>query len=632
MIVVQAIDEDDPSEEGNTDLTYTLDDDSNGLFVIDRTSGLISNTMTFDREGDPENEYNVTVRATDKGAPQLSGTTIVTIRIEDANDHKPKFDPLEYRASAPENAYPGYFVTEVNATDGDLGFNALLEFTTVSGNDPYAFFINPTTGVIMVSGELDYESRKIYTLKINVSDQGIPQQTSAELATVYITILDVNDHPPVFVPDEYSISVKEDVAVGTSLLSLVTTDIDVGTETKLWFTVEFGDPADIFNVRPDPNDPSIGILYITAPLDRESVSSYKLEIKAEDADKLFAVCFVTVTVLDVNDNGPHFVPPLYLGSIVEKVSTPQLVVTLSAYDPDEPTNGPPFEYEILNGTVEGNFYIEPSTKTSTTAEIYSSGSYEFSYEDKREWKLWVQVTDSGNPAMSNITVVYIVVKDSVNNNEPFNATMTIILNSYKGHFVGSDIGKVYYRDNDFEVDENGYKIATQNPGSYFTIDANTGHLSAPKDIPTGNYGLFVRITEKNRNDVSQPKVVFAGVNVIVRNISETAVQKSTTVQFVQIHKEALFVGDYYSKLYEVLGAIFRYDGGDYYIQYYVYIFSIQMDVDNPQAINVQLAVNTYKNEYWSATDVLTKLLEKRSSLENIGKIIFFLIWVQKIVS
>lgn len=623
MIVVQAIDEDNPSEEGNTDLTYTLDDDSNGLFVIDRTSGLISNTMTFDREGDPENEYNVTVRATDKGAPQLSGTTIVTIRVEDANDHKPKFDPLEYRASVPENAYPGYFVTEVNATDGDLGFNALLEFTTVSGNDPYAFFINPASGVIMVSGELDYESRKIYTLKINVSDQGIPKQTSAELATVFITILDVNDHPPVFVPDEYSISVKEDVAVGTSLLSLVTTDIDVGTETKLWFTVEFGDPADIFDVKPDPNDPSIGILYIAAPLDRESVSSYKLEIKAEDADKLFAICFVTVTVLDVNDNGPHFVPPLYLGSIVEKVSTPQLVVTLSAYDPDEPTNGPPFEYEILNGTVEGNFYIEPSTKTSTTAEIYSSGSYEFSYEDKREWKLWVQVTDSGNPAMSNITVVYIVVKDSVNNNEPFNATMTIILNSYKGHFVGGDIGMVYYRDNDFEVDENGYKIATQNPGSYFTIDANTGHLSAPKDIPTGNYGLFVRITEKNRNDVSQPKVVFAGVNVIVRNISETAVQKSTTVQFVQIHKEALFVGDYYSKLDEVLGAIFRYDGGDYYIQYYVYIFSIQMDVDNPQAINVQLAVNTYKNEYWSATDVLTKLLEKRSSLENIGKIIFF---------
>ena len=632
MIVVQAIDEDDPSEEGNTDLTYTLDDDSNGLFVIDRTSGLIYNTMTFDREGDPENEYNVTVRATDKGAPQLSGTTIVTIRVEDANDHKPKFDPLEYRASVPENAYPGYFVTKVNATDGDLGFNALLEFTTVSGNNPYAFFINPATGVIMVSGELDYESRKIYTLKINVSDQGIPQQTSAELATVYITILDVNDHPPVFVPDEYSISVKEDVAVGTSLLSLVTTDIDVGTGTKLWFTVEFGDPADIFDVKPDPNDPSIGILYLAAPLDRESVSSYKLEIKAEDADKLFAICFVTVTVLDVNDNGPHFVPPLYLGSIVEKVSTPQLVVTLSAYDPDEPTNGPPFEYEILNGTVEGNFYIEPRTKTSTTAEIYSSGSYEFSYEDKQEWKLWVQVTDSGNPAMSNITVVYIVVKDSVNNNEPFNATMTIILNSYKGHFVGGDIGKVYYRDNDFEVDENGYKIATQNPGSYFTIDANTGHLSAPKDIPTGNYGLFVRITEKNRNDVSQPKVVFAGVNVIVRNISETAVQKSTTVKFVQIHKEALFVGDYYSKLYEVLGAMFRYDGGDYYIQYYVYIFSIQMDVDNPQAINVQLAVNTYKNEYWSATDVLTKLLEKRSSLENIGKIIFFLIWVQKIVS
>ena len=101
----------------------------------------------------------------------------------------------------------------------------------------------------------------------------------------------------------------------------MTNDLDKGIETRLWFTVEFGDSTDSFDVRPDPNNPSIGILYITAPLDRETVSSYKLEIKAEDADELFAICFVTVTVLDINDNGPHFIPPIFFGSIVEKVST-----------------------------------------------------------------------------------------------------------------------------------------------------------------------------------------------------------------------------------------------------------------------------------------------------------------------
>lgn len=616
VIVVQAVDEDDPSAGGgHTDLTYSLDDDSNGRFVIDENSGLITNTMTFDREGDAK-EFNITVRATDKAVNPLSGTTLVTIRVEDTNDHRPKFNPLEYRASVPENAYPAFFVAKVNASDEDIGYNARMEFTIVSGNDPYAFYIKPATGEILVSGELDYEIIPSYTLKINVSDQGMPQQTSLELATVFITILDANDHPPVFQPDQYTIFVKEDVAIGTSLVSLVTTDIDQGIQTRLWFTVLFGDPADVFDVRPDPNNASVGILYTTARLDREAFDSYILEIQAEDSDGLFDTCVVTVTVLDVNDNGPQFVPPLYLGSIVEKVKVLQFVVKLNAYDPDEPWNGPPFDYKILNGTVNGNFYIEPSSKTSTTAEIYSSGSYEFSYEVKREWKLWVQVTDSGNSTMSSITVVYVEVKDSENNNEPFNATMTIILNAFHGQFQGGDIGKVYYKDNDFEVDLNGYKILIQNPGVYFSIDANTGHLSAQRDIPMGTYGLFVHIKEKNRQGASKVKDAYSGVNVIVRNISETTVSMSTTVQFVNIHEEAIIVGDYYSRLQEALVEIFTYRVDDIVFTYNVLIFSIQTDLENPQAINVQLAV-----EYMPSTEVLVILKEKRDSLEQIGKII-----------
>lgn len=614
MTVVQAVDDDDPASKGNTDLVYSLDDDSNGLFEIDKDSGLVRNTMTFDREGNT-NEYNITVRATDKGVNPLYGATDVTIRVEDVNDHKPVFNPMEYRASVPEDAYPAFFVTKVNASDGDIGFNARLEFTIVSGNEPYAFYIKPATGEILVSGELDYETRPSYTLKVNVSDLGIPQQTTSELATVSITILDANDHPPVFQPDEYSISVKEDIAIGTSLLSLVTTDVDLGIPTKLWFTVEFGDPADLFIVEPDPKNASVGNLYTTASLDREADDNYILEIKTEDADGLFATCVVTVTVLDVNDNGPHFAPPLYVGSIMEKVSVPQFVVKLSAYDPDEPSNGPPFEYKILNGTVDGNFYIDPNSKTSTTAEVYSSQAYDFRYEVQRVWKLWVQVTDSGNPSMNNITVLYVVIKDSVNNNEPFNATMTIILNAYHGHFAGGDIGKVYYKDNDFQVDQNGYKIMSQNPGSYFSIGATTGHLSAEKDIPMGTYGLFVYIKETNREGASQPKIVYSAVNVIVRNISEKAVQMSSTVQFVNIYEESIFVGDYYSLLETILKEeIFISQGNDYR----VYIFSIQIDEGNPQAINVQLAVES-STEVLSSTDVLTMLIEKRASLERIGK-------------
>ena len=625
VIVVQAVDEDDPSTVINTQIKYTLDDDSNGKFVVDENTAVIFTTTTFDREKD-NSEYNITIRATDQGVPQLSGITVVTVRIGDANDHRPQFNPNEYTASVPENAYPGYYVTTVKGTDGDIGFNAALEFTIVSGNDPYVFYIEPNTGRIMVSGKLDFESKTSYTLKINVSDQGRPQLTTLDLATVFITMLDANDHPPVFEPDVYQLSVYENSAVGTSLLDLTTTDGDTAIETELFFEVIFGDLADIFDVKQDPDNRYVGILYTTASMDRETRSSFTLEIMAKDEDGLFAICSVTITVLDVNDNGPHFAPPFYVGSIFENVADPQFVVTLTAYDPDEPSNGPPFYYKILNGTVDDNFVIRPNT-----ADVYSNGI--FKYEQKQEWKIWVEATDSGNPSMSNITVVYIRIKDSVNNNEPFNASMTIILNTYNGEFIGGNIGKVYYQDNDFEVDLNSYAILSQNPGSYFGIEASTGNLSASKDIPTGNYRILAQITEMNSNS-AQPKVVFSIVRVIVQNISQTAVSKSSTIQFVNFQNADVFIGDYYSLLEGMLPGFFTVNRGAVTMTSDVYIFSIQKDARNPHAINVQFVVRNilYSAGFMSPTDVLIKVVENKASLENIGEKIrslFFLTYLRQ---
>ena len=613
VIVVQAVDDDEPSKKnGNTLIKYSLDDDSDGKFVVDETTALIAATVTFNRE-EEDKIYNITIRATDQGTPQLSGTTTVSVKIRDTNDHRPQFNPKEYTASVPENAFPGFYVTTVSAMDDDIGFNSALEFTIVSGNVPYAFYINPLDGQVLVSGELDFESKPSYTLKINVSDQGIPQQTSAELSTLYITILDTNEHPPVFEQDDYSISVFENATIGSTLFTLLTTDQDTGIVTPLSFQVILGDRADLFDVKPDPNNIRLGILYTTAALDREAVDSYTLEVMVKDEDGLYDTCSVTISVLDANDNGPHFVPSFFVGSILENIADPQFVVTLNAYDPDEPSNGPPFSYRILNGTVNDNFIVRPGT-----ADIYSNGI--FRYEERQEWKIWVQATDSGNPAMTNITVVYIRIKDSMNNNNLFNASMTIILNAYLGQFAGGDIGKVYYQDNDYKVDENEYKIFSQNPGSYFTIDAKTGNLSAQKDIPEGKYGLFVQVTEKTRNAL-KPKVVFSAVNVDVRSISAEAVRMSSTIQFVSIHRAAILVGDYYASLRTSLPKFFTVNLGGVTSPSDVFIFSIQMDLLNTQAINVQLAVKNklYPSGFMTTTEVLSKLVENRDSLEKLGK-------------
>ena len=71
-----------------------------------------------------------------------------------------------------------------------------------------------------------YQQKTLYFLTIQATDQGAPPRSSQ--ASVYFNIIDVNDNSPVFLPDRYSEEVAEDVAIGTSILSVTATDNDSG--------------------------------------------------------------------------------------------------------------------------------------------------------------------------------------------------------------------------------------------------------------------------------------------------------------------------------------------------------------------------------------------------------------------
>lgn len=135
----------------NTLITYTLTNDAGGKFIINQSTGMISSKVVFDRETLP-NRFTVDVRAMDNGQPPLQATTKAEIIVTDANDFRPKFINLVYRASVSELAIPGQEVVQVVVVDEDEDYNSRLEFIIIDGNKPHAFFIDPITGMIHVSG------------------------------------------------------------------------------------------------------------------------------------------------------------------------------------------------------------------------------------------------------------------------------------------------------------------------------------------------------------------------------------------------------------------------------------------------------------------------------------------------
>lgn len=67
----------------NSNVTYFVKSD---LFQIDSRSGEITTkTSLVDKVG----EYNITIEASDCGTPQMNGTAVVVINVQDVNLHKP---------------------------------------------------------------------------------------------------------------------------------------------------------------------------------------------------------------------------------------------------------------------------------------------------------------------------------------------------------------------------------------------------------------------------------------------------------------------------------------------------------------------------------------------------------------
>ena len=70
-------------------------------------------------------------------------------------------------------------------------------------------------------------------------DLGTPSSLSS-FVTVLVTVLDANDNPPTFSQASYSTSILDNVPVGSSVLAVVATDMDTGTNAQIGYSILSG--------------------------------------------------------------------------------------------------------------------------------------------------------------------------------------------------------------------------------------------------------------------------------------------------------------------------------------------------------------------------------------------------------
>lgn len=80
----------------NAELTYTLENDYNNLFNLDKTTGILTLNKALDYE--VHKFYQLNVQVHDNGINPLTDTSMIYVHVLDQNDHAPsiqmKFNPL----------------------------------------------------------------------------------------------------------------------------------------------------------------------------------------------------------------------------------------------------------------------------------------------------------------------------------------------------------------------------------------------------------------------------------------------------------------------------------------------------------------------------------------------------------
>ncbi|XP_043452499.1 cadherin-23 isoform X3 [Prionailurus bengalensis] len=451
-------------------------------FLINSSSGVVVTTAELDRERIAE--YQLRVVASDAGTPTKSSTGTLTVRVLDVNDETPTFFPAMYNVSVSEDVPREFRVAWLNCTDNDVGLNAELSYFITGGNVDGKFSVGYRDAVVRTVVSLDRETTAAYMLVLEAIDNGPVGKRRTGTATVFVTVLDVNDNRPIFLQSSYEASVPEDIPEGHSIVQLKATDADEGEFGRVWYRILHGNHGNNFRIH-------VGnglLMRGPRPLDRERNSSHVLIVEAynHDLGPMRSSVRVIVYVEDVNDEAPVFTQQQYsrLG-LRETAGIGTSVIVVRATDRDTGDGGL-VNYRILSGA-EGKFEIDESTGLIITVDYLD-------YETKTSYLMNVSATDQAPPFNQGFCSVYITLLNELDEAVQFsNASYEAAI--LENLALGTEIVRVqaYSIDNLNQITYRFDAYTSTQAKALFKIDSVTGVITV-KGLVDREKGDFYTLT------------------------------------------------------------------------------------------------------------------------------------------
>ncbi|XP_030629602.1 protocadherin-15b [Chanos chanos] len=394
----------DPDMSVNGQVHYRLVNHAE-LFRIN-TNGTIFTAVPLDRE--LRGHYDLEVEASDGAVDPRRATITLSVTVLDVDDNSPVFSQPSYSINLPENSPVGTVILQLSARDADLDTNVTYRIRTVEARQLFA--VNPVTGELRVLQALDFEklspSDATYSFVVEAMDSNGSMPPG--LATVTVTVLDMNDFSPVFSQAVYRGMVAPSAPKGTVITTVQAEDSDPPDTpaSRVHYKVDieqFPYSASIFDV-----DEETGSVFTKVNLNEEPNTKFTLAVMAYDDGEpvKFNKSLVEITVLQpsvipVFTQEEYRFPPISENAPIGRVVG---IILASAINQS-------IIYSIIEGNEGGEFALNNNTGVITTTKMLD-------YESNSSYVLRVEADSmrvvSSNlraPSKSNTAKVFIEVQD-----------------------------------------------------------------------------------------------------------------------------------------------------------------------------------------------------------------------------
>ncbi|XP_034037002.1 protocadherin gamma-A3-like [Thalassophryne amazonica] len=449
----------------------------------------------------------------------------VTVEIIDINDNSPKFTKKEVKFEISESAALGSRFLLATADDADVGSNGLQKYILTT-NDFFGLKQHSTPdgkkySEMILQKALDRESESKLLLNLIAVDGGTPPRSGT--INMDITVLDVNDNPPVFNQSVYRAAVQENSIKGTYILTVNASDADAGSngDVRYRFSSMKEQLSDKFHL-----DETTGIITLVDEIDYEQHKKYEFMIEATDQGGLTDSSKVQMEIVDVNDNAPVINVMSFLSNVPEDAASGTTVAIINVIDADSEQNG-----QVICTTDKSLPFKIKSTLTNYYALVTDSA---FDRERVPEYNITMKATDSGSSSLSSTMTLRLRISD-VNDNAPVFDKESYVAHVMENNPPGMSIFTV--KAHDVDGNQNARisyflqetQVGASPVSSFVTINSESGAIHAVRSFDYEQIKQLL-LTVKAQDGGSPPLSSNVTVKIVIQDQNDNAPQVLYPVQ------------------------------------------------------------------------------------------------------